>query len=416
MSNTYIELAAIAEGEMPGIGAYALDKQLRDLGIDPSGIDVSDIPGIARAMSEVAAMFGKAKARSLRRKILALMPKDESIFTGSVPEKKIEMLVDIGYSAYFSGEWDDAIESLENARNIAISQGFDRKVIEIDAKMSRILSRKKDFERARTLLKEAEKYLKKTHDRDLKAEVLYERGAVEWWSGNANEALDYFKRSLDLAERIGDKRLTGLAYMGMANVYSERGDLEKDLKYSLKALDCFEKADAREEIAKMYTNIGVTYEDLGDLRAAENYYLLCLEYSRSIGYLLMEAWAFLNLSELYVKLGDLQSAGIYAKHALEAYEEMEDGLGRSLALEKFAMIHAARGDYESAKNAFEESIGLKEIHDTSFGLAVTLRRYGEMLKDIGDERYEDMLKKAARLFRSIDNEKSAQECESIISS
>ena len=416
MGDTYTELVTIAEGEMPGIGAYALEKQLRDLGIPQSEIGVDDLPSIARAMSEVAAMFGKAKARSLRKRILALMPRDESLFAGSSAEKNIEMLTDIGYSAYFSGEWDDAIESLEKARKIALSQGFDRKVIEIDAKISRILSRKKEFERARALLKEAEKHLKRTHDRDLKAEVLYEMGSVEWWSGNEKEALDYFKRSLDLAKRIGDKRLMGLAYMGIANVYSETGDMEKDLEYSLKALECFEKADVREEIAKMYTNIGVTYEDMGDLRGAENYYLLCLEYSRSIGYLLMEAWAYLNLSELYVKLGDLYSAETYARNALEAFEEMEDGLGRSLALEKFAMISASRGDYGSAVQGFEESISLKERYDTSFGLAVTLRRYGEMLKEIGDEGHKDVLKRAAKLFRSIDNEKSALECESLISS
>jgi len=416
MSSTYEALATIAEEEMPGIGSYALDKQMRDLGINLARIGMDDIPSIARAMSEVAAMFGRERAKSLRRRMLAIMPKEEGDFQGRSPEKRIAMLSDIGYSAYFSGEWDEAVENLEKARELALKHDFRRKVIEIDAKMARILSRKKDFEHARSLLKEAERFLKQTHDRDLKAEVLYEWGAVEWWSGNEDAALEHFRKSLDMAKRLGDLRLMGLAHMGMANVYSEIGDVEKDLEHSLEALNQFEKADAKEEMAKMYTNIGVTYEDLGNLREAENYYLLCVQYSRSIGYLLTEAWAYLNLSELYVKLGEYSSAEAYASSALEAYREMKDGVGMSIARERFAMIYAAKKDYERAEKEFEETISLKKKYDTKYGLAVTLFHYGKMLIEKGDPAAREKLSEAAKLFRSIGNEKKAEECESLISS
>ncbi len=415
MGSTYDTLSTIAEKEMPGVGSYALDKQMRDMGMVPQRLRTDDIPRIARAMSEVAAMFGREKAKTLRKKMLSIVPREDDDFQGRSPEKRIEIFTDIGYSAYFSGEWEEAIGNLEKAREIALDKDFQRKIVEIDAKIARISSRKKDFEYARTILHEAERFLDQTHDRDLKAEILYERGAVEWWCGNEKSALEYFRKSLDLAKILGDNRLMGLAHMGMANVYSETGDIEKDLEHSLESLKYFEKADVKEEIAKMYTNIGVTYEDLGNLREAENYYLLSVEYSRSIGYMLTEAWSYLNLSELYTSMGDYYSAEAYASNALEAYTEMEDKVGISLAKERFAMVYAAKGDYERAVECFEESIKLKEKYDTPYGLAMTLCRYGRMLKKKGHPEARKKILKAAKLFRQIGNEKKASECESFIS-
>ncbi len=411
--STYAELVRISEEELPGMGPYVLDKQIKDLGMEPDALGSGDIPGLAKAMSKVAAMFGEERARSMRKKILALMDRKNDLQGKSV-EKRIEMLTDIGYSAYFSGEWDEALENLEAARELARKSSFSRTVIELDAKMARILSRKKDFRRASELIREAEKLLSSTHDRDLKAEILYEKGSMEWWSGNEEDALAHFKKALEISEAIGDHRLMGLAHMGMANTYSETGDVENDLYHSLEALKHFEKAESHEEIAKMYTNIGVTYEDLGNYMQAEDYYLRCVEYSRNIGYLLMESWAFLNLSELYVKMGDLYSAEIYAAHALEAYREMNDKLGVSLALERFAMIYSEKGEYERAEKDFEESIKLKEKYDTVYGLAVTLCSYASMLRKMG-KNPEKQVSRAVKLFNDAGNSRRADECLRLIS-
>ncbi len=412
MPGAYEALVQIAEEEMPEIGAYALEKQMRDIGISPETLEADHIPEIARHMAEVASMFGTVRARSMRKRILSLVSVSELYSEKKSPEHRVQTLVEIGYSAYFSGEWDEAIRNLEMAREIALNHGFSRKVVEIDMKMARILSRKKDFEYARSLLKEAGNVLEKIGDRDLKAELFYEKGAVSWWSGDEEDAIKNFKRSLDVAKILGDQRLMGLAYMGMANAYCELGDIEKDLEYSMKALNYFEKSDAKEEIAKMYTNIGVTYEDMGNLRDAENYYLLCVEYSRSIGYLLTEAWAYLNLSELYIRMGDYWAAEEYAKNALEAYEEMKDNVGIALAKERFAMVYSAKGDYEEAAVRFEESIRLKERYDTPYGMAVTLCRYGKMLYENGNPDGKAKVREASRIFREIGNDKKAEECES----
>ena len=412
--STYADLVRISEEELPGMGSYALDKQLRDLGIVSERLGKDDLPSIARAMSEVASMFGKKKAASIRKKILALMDGEHEMRDISL-DKRIEMLTDIGYSAYFSGEWDDALENLDRARALASENGFERIVVELDAKMSRILSRKKDFDRARTYISDAEHHLKGMYDRDLKAEVLYERGAIEWWSGNEKESMQHFRKSLEISERIGNHRLMGLAHMGLANAYSETGDLENDLSHSLEALRHFERADSREDIAKMYTNIGVTYEDLGNFMEAENYYLLCVEYSRSIGYMLMEAWAFLNLSELYAKMGDAYSAETYASSALDAYREMEDPLGISLALERFAMANMEKGDNAAAEENLVESISLKEKYDTPYGLATALCTYASLLLKMereGDAREHGS--RAISLFEKAGNSAKAEDCKKLI--
>jgi tetratricopeptide (TPR) repeat protein len=187
-----------------------------------------------------------------------------------------------------------------------------------------------------------------------------ELGEMQYSIYNFNDAAYYFSQSREIAERIRDTRLVGLAktdlglvsfarkeyqraiqllrdairtlqryndddglgfaHMHLGNVYRENGNYNEALRYYNKALVYFEAAANRAEIASVYHLVGTVFEKQGKYANALNYLQRAVEIRSQFGFKGGVYPSYREMAEVYRKTGNVK----LAYHYLELYSNYSD--------------------------------------------------------------------------------------------
>jgi len=187
-----------------------------------------------------------------------------------------------------------------------------------------------------------------------------ELGEIQYSIYNYDDAGFYFAQSKEIAERIYDKRLVGLAktdlglvsfarreypraitllrdaiktlqryndddglgfaHMYLGNVYREIANYNEALRYYNKALVYFESAANRAEIASVYHLVGTVFEKQGKYANALNYLQRAVEIRSQFGYKGGVYPSYRAIAEVYQKTGNIKQA----YHYLEMYSDYSD--------------------------------------------------------------------------------------------
>jgi tetratricopeptide (TPR) repeat protein len=190
----------------------------------------------------------------------------------------------------------------------------------------------------------------------------YERelGEVQYSIYNYDDASRCFQQSRDVAERIRDKRLVGLAktdqglvayarkeypraiqllrdaiktlqrfndedglgfaHMYLGNVYKDQSNYNEALRFYNKALVYFESSANRAEIASVYHLVGTVFEKQGKYANALNYLQRAVEIRSQFGFKGLIYPTYREIAEVYKKTGNVKLAYKY----LELYSNYSD--------------------------------------------------------------------------------------------
>ena len=173
--------------------------------------------------------------------------------------------------------------------------------------------------------------------------------------GQLDKAADYALKSLDLGEKLNDKKATAIAYSDLSNLFWKQGKFESGVKYGLSSLKLFEAwgiTDLDYDFTLYVT--GNNYLALEDYENARKYY----EHSIIIG----ERYGFYNnLSDVYISLVDLYT---YLREFENAMEAGRNAVKYAELLENNFMIMRswlAIGKMQNKKGNCAEAIeGLKK--------------------------------------------------------
>jgi len=114
-------------------------------------------------------------------------------------------------------------------------------------------------------------------------------------------ALEYYFRSLILAEEIGNRGSVASKLGNIANVYSDQGDFSKALNYYFKALKMNEELGRKGGKAIILGSIGSLYTEQKKYKEAHVYILRAIALNESIGSKDHQQVGYNDLSELYEK-------------------------------------------------------------------------------------------------------------------
>jgi two-component sensor histidine kinase len=173
--------------------------------------------------------------------------------------------------------------------------------------------------------------------------------------GQLAKAANYALKSLDLGEKLNDKKAMATAYSDLSNLFWKQGKFESGLEYGLRSLKLFEAwgiTDLDYDFTLYVT--GNNYLALEDYEKARKYY----EHSIIIG----ERYGFYNnLSDIYISLVDLYS---YLGDFENAMEAGRNAINYAELLENNFMIMRswlAIGKMQNKKGNSAEAIeGLKK--------------------------------------------------------
>jgi serine phosphatase RsbU (regulator of sigma subunit) len=256
------------------------------------------------------------------------------------------------------------------------------------------------FEQARKQLLVAPTKEEQTKFASLLAGSISNIGYIYDNQGNVTGALEYYHKSLEIYERIGDNDGASSIFNNLGVLYSAQGDTSKAMFYHneslrlkkligddvgvslslnnigtiyknkgrvFEALDCFEKSlrickknDDLRGMAICYDNIGGVYYSEGYVLKAIDFYQKAYEIRVVNGEYSGAAFSLNNIASVYISMGKLNDALSHAKKSLDLAQEIGYPMDIQNASESLYKIYNIKSDFKNALLYHELYVAMRD--------------------------------------------------------
>ncbi len=229
------------------------------------------------------------------------------------------------------------------------------------------------------------------------------RAGIAWIYARMGE---YFKAKrecetiLRVAKKVPAKEL-GLVNITLGVAYLNLGDIEKAVYYFKRALELRERLNDKRGMAACYLDMAVAYQQQLKFTLSENYYNHALRLYEEIGYQAGIAITLLDLGSLYYHFNFLKSEEYYLKSLTIA---KLIGLKRDMVYlyNNLAMINLRRMMIDDAFNKFCIAMDYARETDFTEGIIFINLYMSEYFREIGKKKqWQKCLGKAFELARKI---------------
>jgi tetratricopeptide (TPR) repeat protein/tRNA A-37 threonylcarbamoyl transferase component Bud32 len=236
-----------------------------------------------------------------------------------------------------------------------------------------------------------------------RATVLNGLGNTYLYLNRYDEAMDHYQKSLDIRERIGDRRGVSVVLANVAWVLDIEGRYDEAIQRVQQALVIQQEIGDHDLLAESYSNLGDLYQNSGRVEEALTAYQESMKILRDSG---DEASLAFNLSSMgYINtvLGNYVEAFFFVKEALAKRREMGDKPDIILSLNDIGILEQIQGRYEEAIKYNLEGLSLAREIDDKEGLIVFAANLSNINEDQGEY--------GPALSRLADAEQTAREIE-----
>ncbi|MBN4051177.1 tetratricopeptide repeat protein [bacterium AH-315-M05] len=209
----------------------------------------------------------------------------------------------------------------------------------------------------------------------LMVDALIKQGASFYMKGDYPKALEYYYKSLKIAEEIEDEKTKARVYNNMGMIYDEQDKHPKALEYYHKSLKIKEELGDKMAMASTYINIGGVYYQQGDYLKALEYYHQSLKITEKLGDKNKMAYTYNNIGLIYWKQGDYPKALDYYYQSLKITEDLGNKAGLTTIYNNIGKLYTLTGEY------------VKALENLSIGLNIA-KEIGALLRE--KETYESL--------------------------
>lgn len=188
--------------------------------------------------------------------------------------------------------------------------------------------------------------------------ALYHTGIARVYRGDFDMAIRNLQQALQLATNSLDSLGMAKIYGGIAFAYKRVGLYENSLEYYLKSLDVTEQIGDLGAVAYMLNNIGNIHYTMNNYDLALNYYNRALSKMELVGDEMGIPFALNNIGNVYKNLGNYDSAMFYYNNSLILKVEINDTWGAGSTLNNMGKVSYSLGKYRLAEEYFQRSTRL----------------------------------------------------------
>lgn len=145
-------------------------------------------------------------------------------------------------------------------------------------------------------------------------------GGIYYNRKNYDEALEYWKKTLDIYLELGNKHAAGSSMNNIGLVYADMGDLKTSLQYYFRSLSMYSDVNACARVYP-YENIGGLYAQLGMTDSANFYLTKALEKARLCKDPMVQIGSLTELAELFRSENQYAKAENFLKEAYQVGRE-----------------------------------------------------------------------------------------------
>ncbi len=196
-------------------------------------------------------------------------------------------------------------------------------------------------------------------------------GNIHFDMGNIETALNFFKKSLVLKEKVNIPLENVFTLNNLGTAYSRLGDLEKATECYSKAYKVLEELGLEAEMTVVLNNIGTAYHKRGILNEALRHYLKSLEIREKLGMNQTIPLSVHNIGVVYRDMGDFQKSKEYISRAYDLLQGKSDFLAMSNTLFELILLNLSENKIDAAKKYLSELEKIDMLHQNKM---VSLRK------------------------------------------
>jgi len=220
--------------------------------------------------------------------------------------------------------------------------------------------------------------------------------------GEPQAALEYARRSIQIARALGDRYQEAQLTMMFGVLYKQSGEYQKALDTLNHARQLFKDMSARFGEALAVSQIGFTLNRIGERQEALRYLEEALPVFSSLGYPRGECQTLDYMGEIHRTLGDKQKGIELHNRSLEIARA-----AKSVPLEAYSLRHLGdsyieSGDRQKALDFYEQALKLSRAAGDPLAEGDNLKEIGDIAYSLGDyQKALDSLNRSLHLRQSI---------------
>jgi len=212
--------------------------------------------------------------------------------------------------------------------------------------------------------------------------MLTNLGSLNSTLGEETKAIDYFLRSLKIAEEIQNDLRIASCLVNLGNVYSNKpATTNKALDYFLKGLPIFEKIKNKPGIGTTAVNIGEIYFKKGLYDSALTFFQTSIMMFKGTP---DAALALSYVGEIYAEKNDFENAYSYHNQAVEVTERLgaQQFLARSLL--SLAKTQRKKGDLSGSVESYKKALKISEEIKARIEIKDSYESLADIYAELGD--------------------------------
>lgn len=275
-----------------------------------------------------------------------------------------------------------SLELARDALEIALEANDELKAAKARIVIAEALEVLGGHDDALVLLDDAASYLDRMEEHDLLARGLKLRGAIKFYQGEYQQALDAFQQAFDLYDR--SENLAGRAETlnRMGRVHDSQGNVERAMDYYQQSMLEHEAAGNLDGMATLLNNMGTLQRQQGNTEEALDAYRQSIDLREETGNLRDMAGTYSNIAVLHHFAEDSEQALEWIDRAVALQKQVGDRLGVARSLLNKAQILRHAGQMEEAMPYYYESLEVAEEQEELNLLRILYSnladRHGEM--------------------------------------
>lgn len=204
------------------------------------------------------------------------------------------------------------------------------------------------------------------------------------------EAIHFYEKLLNIALEMGDKRMVGKVYSSLGSVYYSLAKYDEAMNYLKKSLQIAVEEGDKEVVGEANRHLGLTYMSLGKYDKAIDCHKKCLEISLEMGDKSDEGAAYNHLGLAFRLSSKHNEAIAYAEKSLKNAIALGDRSAEQHSYSLFGDIFQSFGNFHKSVEYHKKSLTIAiEIRDTrmkayaygQLGLAyLSLGEYNESIE------------------------------------
>jgi tetratricopeptide (TPR) repeat protein len=215
------------------------------------------------------------------------------------------------------------------------------------------------------------------------AVFLHQLGILAYRRSNYDQAQDWYKRSLQIEEELGNRENMARAYHQLGVVAQQRGAYDEALDWSKRSLPIFEELGNRPGMANSYHQLGVVAQQRGAYVEALDWYKRSLQINEELGNSETMASSYQQLGRIAQERDAYDEALDWYKKSLQINEKLGNRVGMAISYHWLGSVAHRRSAHDHALQWYKKSLQIFEELGNQAGIANSYHQLGLVAEELG---------------------------------